>query len=410
MDTLVLCIDRDDDIGRKTGIKGPIIGVENNLEAAKKLALSDPEDSDVNAIFGAVKIATELKTEVATITGDVNAGVVSDKKLCEQLDSLIKDLKIKSVVIVTDGAADEQILPLIQSRVKIDSIRTIIIRQSKELEKAYFTITNFIRETSKEPALARLMFGIPGIALIILALGAAFNALLQASAIILGITGIYLGIKASGKEDALFARFHAFVGSQSVERLGTLTYIIAFITFIIGLGYGYDRAVNTKVTVFSDTLASFILGSAEIVLLAVGIAVLGKSIEDYVGKRYLNIRRYLIILAFVFLVEQTAVAGSNLWFGGITLVSFVKTVVVGVIFFGFVIKITEYIFIGEIKAREDLYKKLHGAEVYDKDGKKIGKVTDVSIIGYELSEIRVGRRRIPKADIASLEGKIVLNK
>jgi len=41
--TLVLCIDRDNDFGRKTGIKSPIIGREENLKAAQSLALVNRE-------------------------------------------------------------------------------------------------------------------------------------------------------------------------------------------------------------------------------------------------------------------------------------------------------------------------------------------------------------------------------
>ena len=38
----VICVDRDNDFGRKAGIDGPIIGRKDNLRAAVKLALADP--------------------------------------------------------------------------------------------------------------------------------------------------------------------------------------------------------------------------------------------------------------------------------------------------------------------------------------------------------------------------------
>ena len=40
---LILCVDRDDDLGVKTKIKTPILGRKENLEAAVALALKDPE-------------------------------------------------------------------------------------------------------------------------------------------------------------------------------------------------------------------------------------------------------------------------------------------------------------------------------------------------------------------------------
>ena len=50
MKILVLCVDRDDDIGVKTGIKGPLVGRDDNLAAATKLGLADPEDSDRKSV------------------------------------------------------------------------------------------------------------------------------------------------------------------------------------------------------------------------------------------------------------------------------------------------------------------------------------------------------------------------
>ena len=42
MKTLVLNVDRDDDFGRKAKIRSPIIGINNNIEAANKLGQADP--------------------------------------------------------------------------------------------------------------------------------------------------------------------------------------------------------------------------------------------------------------------------------------------------------------------------------------------------------------------------------
>jgi len=45
---LILCVDRDDDIGLKTEEKTPILGRKENLNAAISLALKDPEEPDAN--------------------------------------------------------------------------------------------------------------------------------------------------------------------------------------------------------------------------------------------------------------------------------------------------------------------------------------------------------------------------
>ena len=52
--TLVLTVDRDNDLGLKTAIRGPVVGRKQVLTAALKLGIADPEESDTNAILGAL--------------------------------------------------------------------------------------------------------------------------------------------------------------------------------------------------------------------------------------------------------------------------------------------------------------------------------------------------------------------
>ena len=58
---LVLCVDSDDDLGVKAGIKTPILGRDENINSALSLALKDPEEPDANAIFEAVRIYDRLR-------------------------------------------------------------------------------------------------------------------------------------------------------------------------------------------------------------------------------------------------------------------------------------------------------------------------------------------------------------
>ena len=83
MKLLSLCVDRDDDIGRKAKIKGPIVGEKNCIEAAIKLGISDPEDSDVNSILACVKEYKENKeiVDCVILTGHKDRGLKADKRI-----------------------------------------------------------------------------------------------------------------------------------------------------------------------------------------------------------------------------------------------------------------------------------------------------------------------------------------
>jgi putative membrane protein len=406
MKNLVVCVDRDDDIGKKTKASGPIIGIKKNISVAEELALADPEDSDVNAIFAAVKMAKELGTEIVTLTGDRSVGMQSDAKIAKQLDELIEKFKPNGVILVTDGAEDEQIIPIIGSRVKINSVKTVIVRQSKELEKAYFKITHFIKEVEDDPNLARLVFGIPGVVLMLLAIGGAFGVMMYAMNIVLAIIGVYLLIKGFGYEEEFFARISEFLKSLSVEKISTLTYLIAAVVFMVALSLGYDEIKNQ--TGLIDLSVTFIKASSDLVLAAIVIAVVGKIIDDYSSSKYLNVRTDLIFLSFAFLVKLTVEAVA-IFLSEELIANFIISVFVGVFIFVGVITITEYLFIEEIQAKRRLIDRFRNRDVYDENDERVGRVNRVLVDGSKFVGLRIGRKRVLKENIISTDEKIVVN-
>jgi len=111
---LILCVDRDNDLGAKAEIKTPLQGREENLTAAVRLALRDPEEPDANAMFEAVRIYDRLRQEsetpenyqVATIAGSELGDVGADRKLVSQLTEVLKTFPASDVILVTDGYSD----------------------------------------------------------------------------------------------------------------------------------------------------------------------------------------------------------------------------------------------------------------------------------------------------------------
>ena len=119
---LVLTVDRDNDLGNKTSIRGPVIGRRQVLTAALKLGIADPEESDTNAILGALRQHDTLKeanseedeVEVAILTGDEKVGMRSDRAIAAQLEEVVAAFQPDEAILVTDGAEDESVLPIIQ--------------------------------------------------------------------------------------------------------------------------------------------------------------------------------------------------------------------------------------------------------------------------------------------------------
>jgi len=155
---LVLTVDRDNDLGNKTSIRGPVIGRRQVLTAALKLGIADPEESDTNAILGALRQHDTLKeanseedeVEVAILTGDEKVGMRSDRAIAAQLEEVVAAFQPDEAILVTDGAEDESVLPIIQSQVRINHVEKIIVKQSKVSKEHITTLSRPLRTLSGE--------------------------------------------------------------------------------------------------------------------------------------------------------------------------------------------------------------------------------------------------------------------
>jgi putative membrane protein len=174
--TLILCVDHDNDIGVKAGVPTPILGRENNLKAATELALSDPEESDANAIFGAIQIydsqnhdADDEEYLIATIAGSELGGVRADRQLRDQLLAVLAQHPAEDAILVSDGFSDETVLPIIQSHVKILSVQRVVVKHSQRIEESWAVFWRYMARLVNDPYYARWALGAPGVLLIALA-------------------------------------------------------------------------------------------------------------------------------------------------------------------------------------------------------------------------------------------------
>ena len=148
---LVVCVDRDDDLGRKASVRGPVVGRANVLDAAMRLGTADPEDADTNAMFAAVQLLDELvragqEAEVVVLTGSPKVGVLSDRLVAEQFDKVLSEHPAEAAHLVTDGAEDAFLFPILSSRIRIDGVQRVLIRQSANLESTYYTVVRALKD------------------------------------------------------------------------------------------------------------------------------------------------------------------------------------------------------------------------------------------------------------------------
>ena len=366
---LVLCIDRDNDLYEKVKIGGPIIGKEANVEAATKLILKDPEEADANTMFEAVKIydsvSKENNAEIVTLTGDKSLGYFADREITKQLDSVLRSFRADSCILVSDGASDEQTIPVIQSRIKIDSVKLVVMKQAKELEKTYFVLL----EKLKEPHYARIIWGIPALLILLFAISELLG---YGWKLVFVAIGLYLLAKGFGIEENIMRSFSDF--RFSVEKLSFIIYLSALPLFIISIVLGYQEFL-VKAPVTPETLklgASVLLRMLLLLPWAFTLVLLGRIVDLLHEKKKYAVMKYGMYGISVFILWAVFTVASEWILAEVYFSDFVVTLIASMIVAFISLKLMEWMKMNVLTSM-----KLENKEVLTELGAYIGKIVGV---------------------------------
>lgn len=279
---LVLCIDRDDDIGSKGGVATPIIGKEPCINAGISLALEDPEDADANAIFGAIKIHQDLlakgyDAEVALVAGKMDRGVAADEKIGFEIQSILDIYAADGAVIVSDGEDDETIIPVIHTILPIISVQRVIIRHSRSVEYSYAILGRYVKMLVYDPRYSKFFLGVPGALLVVAGISTIFGFTREAVALLLSILGIAFIIRAFDLDKAL-SSFGRPTPSGFIRIFSTFAGVLIIVVSIVnGLSNVPVDLVSQHPSIVNIVTNRVIIGSfihGTITLLWIGLATI----------------------------------------------------------------------------------------------------------------------------------------
>lgn len=331
MKTLILCVDRDDDFGAKAGLNSPFIGREENLNAAMALGLRDAEDSDINTLLASVSMFDEMfkkgiDVEIATICGDIDVGYESDLVLATQLETVLEAVRPDRVVLVSDGAEDEYIYPVVSSRVKVDSVRKVFVKQAPTVEGAYYVLIKMLND---DKIRKRILVPI-GLAFFVFGIFALLDPLIQlyqkqpnvsftsmGLAMIWAVVGLYLIMYAYKVGDRM--RQWSLNTRRAVRSGSTLIpfAVLASLLFLLGLLYGIDAAtVNPDNDLLLKSLL-FMSGTLWMWVFAYFTYQVGMFINHYLSKgriSYTFVVASVTVFAIGFIL-QGALDATQTFFG-----------------------------------------------------------------------------------------------
>ena len=351
MKTLILCVDRDNDLGEKARIKTPIVGREFVLNAGISLLLADPEDSDGNSLFQAVKEYDELKkkgedVEIAAIAGDKNVGGVSDLIISEQLDNVLKATNPDNAIFISDGAEDEFILPIILSRIKIRMVKRVVVRQEKNIESLYYII---IRALKEEKFLKKVLAPL-GVAFLVLGLSMLLIFILRiiyfglgsldpATAGFISVTtaiGVYFLVKAYSVGKRLSKAWERLEEQFMNTRITVFSGLIGISIIIYGIYIGFQAAFTQ--TIVYEAILYLLYKFVPFFIIGIIVYDIGRIMESLRIFKEEEKKKYLLRYAFSALFSVSfavAIMGLLTLIGlGVFKIQFGNTIIYALALFG----------------------------------------------------------------------------
>ncbi len=313
MSTLVVCIDRGEtvtDIAEEI----PVTGERAVRSLVTEVGLRDPESSRVNCLLEGLRLARELRAAgddplVAVVSG-TDDSVDADREIARQIDELLVAYDIESAVLVTDNAADERLVHVIESRVQVDAVSRVVVRQARDLESTYYLMKQFLAdEELRQTVLVPL-----GVALLAVPVLLVFaESATVAIAAVAAIAGLFLLYKGFGIGDALTALTGGLREGLYTGRVSVVTSVVAVGLALVGLVAGVISA-----TPLADegsiliTVMAFLFDSVPWLATAALTASTGRAIDEWLQND--RVRTSSLNLPFVVVAVGFVIRGFAAYF------------------------------------------------------------------------------------------------
>ncbi|MCU4717902.1 DUF373 family protein [Halapricum hydrolyticum] len=232
MTTLVVCIDRG---GAVTGdADAPVVGWEAVESLVTDFGVEDPEDSQVNCLLESLRVARDLEDSgdesiVAVLSG-VGDPVSIDRAVARQTDQLVGEYDPDSAVVVVDSAEDERLVPIVESRITVDAVDRVVVRQARDIESTYYLLKQLLGDEE----LRETVFVPVGAALIVFPVLLLVGSVAVAFGAIAAVFGAFLLYKGLGIDELLETATAQIQRALYSGQVALVTYVVAAGLALIG--------------------------------------------------------------------------------------------------------------------------------------------------------------------------------
>lgn len=330
---LVICVDRDNDVGEKAGITTPIIGRDTCIDAAQRLALEDPEDADSNSMFAAIKTYEDLiskgyQVEVVIVAGVKERGVQADEKILKEIKKILEVFSANGAVIVSDGEDDESVIPVIQNVLPVVSVQRVVMKVSRSVEYSYAVFGKYLKMLAYDSKYSKFFLGVPGMLLLIGGVATVFGYTEEIFAVLVSILGISFLIRAFDVDRAWsnltrptpmgFIRIFTMVAGILLILSSIPTGISSIDPKLLG-----DETEILRIATDKIIIGQFITGALPILWMGFGAIFAGILLSNWIGgvpRQITDILRIIVLAALYPITSQFILIMMNGDVQSITLV------------------------------------------------------------------------------------------
>ena len=246
---------------------------------------------------------------VAVVSGSGDSAVDIDRSLAAQIDGLVATYDPDAAIVVVDSADDERVVPIVESRLPVDAVDRVVVRQARDIESTYYLLKQFLAdEELRSTVLVPLGVGLLLLPVLVTQFSAAVA--LAGLASMLGAALLYKGLAVDARLAAAAdrAREALYAGQVSV-----VTYAVAAGLALVGAFLGALAASEPpagRVAVVAGM--RFVYSSVPWLALAALTASTGRLLDELFGGE--GVRSPYLNLPFGVVALGLVVRGFSGWY------------------------------------------------------------------------------------------------
>ncbi|MEF8826768.1 MAG: DUF373 family protein, partial [Halapricum sp.] len=223
-------------------------------------------------------------------------------------DQLIEEYDPESAIVVVDSAEDERLVPIVESRVTVDAVDRVVVRQARDIESTYYLLKQFLGDEE----LRETVFVPVGVALIVFPVLLLLTGVAVAFGAIAAVFGGFLLYKGLGIDELLDTLTAQIQEALYSGQVALVTYVVAVGLALIGVFAGALGVSSMSGTAEPLTAMRFVYDAVPWLTAAALAASMGRLVDELIQQE--GVRSAYLNLPFGAIAVGLVVRGISSYF------------------------------------------------------------------------------------------------